>query len=289
MLMNDEASQESGMDSGDPWGHGAVLPDTRHLNPNVLFIDDDAYMRRLMTARLAYLGAQVEPVPGAQAAMAYLESHRPDLIVCDAVMPGTDGFDLCRQIKANPLLQDIPFLILTALKGDIRTRSIQAGADDYLSKLEHEVVFRMRARLALELGLRVAAQGGEPEPAAGPSLLVVSPSRAIQAQMETHLQKDGIQVQGATTLAEAFDSIQADRPDLVAADFALGPQEILDWIVRLRALAGRAAVPVMALAARDEDDRLAELEGYIKDRLLKPLDGQEGRHRVNLLLRIHRM
>jgi len=271
---------------GNPW-EAVALPDTQTLKPAVLFVDDDAYMRRLMTARLERLGALVEAVSGSQAALAYLETHRPDLIISDAVMPGVDGFELCRQTKANPLLQSIPFVILTALRGDLRQRSIQAGADDFLSKLEDEVVFRLRCRLAFELGLRLAAV--EEAPARGAALLVVSASRVIHAQLETHLQKEGIQVQGATTLAEALPLLRAGAPDVLALDLAFGQAELLAWISEVRALPGCATFPIMVLAAKAEEPALTALEPHIQDRLPKPLDGQESRHRVHLLLRIARI
>lgn len=287
--MNSIGSPGGGDERGTPQEAGPVLPDSQHLKPSVLFVDDDAYMRRLMTARLVHLDAEVEALPSAQAALSFLEGHRPDLIITDAVMPGMDGFDLCRRLKNNPLYQSIPVVILTALKGDLRGRSLEAGADDYLSKLEHEVVFRLRARLAYDLGVRLAALGGDPRPAEGGSLLVVSASKVIHAQMETHLHKDAILVRGCETLAQALALIQDGIPDIMALDLAFGGPELVDWIVRLRALPGCAALPIMVLAAKGEEGGLAELEGLIQDRLPKPLDGQEGRHRVNLLLRIARM
>lgn len=287
--MNIIGGPGGGDDHGTPWEDGPVLPDSQHFKPSVLFVDDDAYMRRLMTARLVHLDAEVEAVPSAQAALSFLEGHRPDLIITDAVMPGMDGFDLCRRLKNDPLLQSIPVVILTALKGDLRSRSLEAGADDYLSKLEHEVVFRLRARLAFDLGVRLAAVGGDPRPSQGGSLLVVSASKVIHAQMETHLHKDAILVRGCGSLAEALALIQDGIPDVMALDLAFGGPELVDWIVRLRAMPGCAALPIMVLAAKGEEGSLAELEAHIQDRLPKPLDGQEGRHRVNLLLRIARM
>jgi two-component system cell cycle response regulator len=287
--MNSFASHDGENERNTPWGDGPMPPDTQHLKPNVLFVDDDAYMRRLMTARLEHLDAEVEAVPSAQAALTFLEGHRPDVIITDAVMPGMDGFDLCRRLKTNPLFQTIPVVILTALKGELRARSLDAGADDYLSKLEHEVVFRLRSRLAFDLGMRLAALEGDPEPVTDASMLVVSASKVIHAQMETHLQKDAIRVRGCGSLAEALPLIQAAIPDVMALDLALGDSVLVDWIVSLRAMPGCAALPIMVLAAKSEEGGLAALEGHVQDRLPKPLDGQEGRHRVNLLLRVARM
>jgi DNA-binding response OmpR family regulator len=120
-------------------------------------------------------------------------------------------------------------------------------------------------------------------------MLVVSASKVIHAQMETHLQKDAIRVRGCGSLAEALPLIQAAIPDVMALDLALGDSVLVDWIVSLRAMPGCAALPIMVLAAKSEEGGLAALEGHVQDRLPKPLDGQEGRHRVNLLLRVARM
>ncbi|MDR3672073.1 MAG: response regulator [Holophaga sp.] len=286
--MSIPVKRDEGADLGSPWDTNDP-PDTQHLKPTLLFIDDDAYMRRLMTQRLVHLGAEVESVAGSQDALLYLEGHRPDLIISDAVMPGMDGFDLCRQIKANPLLQSIPFIILTALRGDLRQRSIQAGADDFLSKLEDPVVFRLRSRLAFQLGIRLAAVAEEPAPTQEASLLVISGSRVIHAQLETHLQKEGIQVRGAATLAEALPLLQAGPPDVMALDLAFGQEALLPWITQVRALPGCATFPILVLAAKAEEPALEALEPLIQDRLPKPLDGQESRHRVHLLLRIARI
>jgi len=209
------------------------------------------------------------------------------VIISDAVMPAMDGFDLCRRLKADPLYQSIPFVILTALRGDLRQRSIQAGADDFLSKLEHEVVFRLRARLAFDLGVRLAALPGDAPTLEHAVLMVVSASKVIHAQLDSHLAKEGIiHVRSAATLAEALPMLQAAVPDAIALDLAFGQDEVLEWILQVRAWKGYAELPIMLLAAKAEEPGLAVLEPYIQDRLPKPLDGQESRHRVNLLLRI---
>jgi two-component system cell cycle response regulator len=254
----------------------------------VLFVDDEAYMRRLMTARLERLGAQVDLAAGAQECLAYLAHTRPDLIISDAVMPVLDGFDLCRRLKQDPLLQSIPFIILTALARDLRQRSLQAGADDYLSKLENEVTFRLRARLAFRLGCRRRDRSAAVPAVTGADLLVVSGARAIQAQVNVHLRWEGVQIRPAQDLPEALRLLQAQVPDLLVLDLAYGQEAIMEWILRLRAAPGCADLAILALAAREDETWLPALEGHIQDRLSKPLDGQEGRHRVNLLLQIIR-
>lgn len=274
---------------GDPSREALFPGDAQAPEPRVLFVDDDAYMRRLMTARLAHLGAQVETAPGAPAALSFLESHRPDLIVLDAVMPGMDGFDLCRRLKGDPLLQSIPVVILTAVARDLRQRSLAAGADDYLSKLDQDVLFRLRFRLAYRLALRLAGGADDPPATAPATLLAVSASRAVPAQLGTHLLPVAVQVEEAATLDEALARLQGWKPDLLALDLALGPDHLDGWLAQLRGLPHGADLPVLALATKGEEPWLAGLEPLIQDRLLKPLDGHESRHRVRHLLRVARV
>jgi two-component system cell cycle response regulator len=255
---------------------------------HILFIDDDAYMRRLISARFEHLGARVDVVASAQACLGYLEHTRPDVIVSDAVMPAMDGFDLCRRLKADPAFRDIPFIILTALTRDLPQRSLQAGADDYLSKLECDAVFRLRSRLAFQLGARRRNRAAAPPAETPADLLVASASRSLPTQLGTHLHKDGIRPREAGTLADAQRELHERLPDLLLLDLGFGQKAVLEWIMRLRTLPGCAELPVLAVASKDDEAWLAGLEPHIQDRLTKPLDGQESRHRVALWLQIVR-
>lgn len=76
--------------------------------------------------------------------------HRPDLVVLDVLMPGMDGFEVCRQIRADPILSDLPILFLTARsKVEDKITGLRAGADDYLAKPFNvdELILRIRAIL----------------------------------------------------------------------------------------------------------------------------------------------
>jgi len=261
-------------------------PGAGNAGARLLFVDDDAYMRRLFPARFERLGARVDVAASAQACLAYLEHTRPDLIVSDAVMPALDGFDLCRRLKADPAHRDIPFIILTALTRDLPQRSLQAGADDYLSKLEDDAVFRLRTRLALKLGEQRRDRASVQATGRPADILVASASRSIPTQLGSHLQKEGIHPRESASLAEALQALRARTPDLLLLDLNYGQKAVLEWIALLRATAGCAALPVMVLAAKDDEAWLPLLEPHIQDRLPKPLNSQESRHRVNLLLQI---
>jgi DNA-binding response OmpR family regulator len=76
--------------------------------------------------------------------------HKPDLFVLDVVMPGTDGYQVCRQVRGDPLLKDTPILFLTAKsKDEDKIEGFRAGGDDYLSKPFNMEELQLRIRAVL--------------------------------------------------------------------------------------------------------------------------------------------
>lgn len=102
----------------------------------ILAVDDDSAIRRVLKLRLELRGHRVLLAESGPQALALLEGEgaaRPDLVICDVMMSGMDGTELCRRLRAMGL--DVPFLFLT-LRGDSddRVRGFEAGADDYMVK-----------------------------------------------------------------------------------------------------------------------------------------------------------
>ncbi len=101
----------------------------------VLIADDDALLRSLVEFKLKARGYAVLSAGDGDAALAIIARDRPGLVVLDAMMPGPDGFEVLRRMKAQPDLAGIPVVMLTArkLESDI-VGALQAGASDYLVK-----------------------------------------------------------------------------------------------------------------------------------------------------------
>jgi len=101
----------------------------------ILYIDDSENNRILVTRRLARSGYQVLSAENAEQGLALVTAELPDLILMDMGMPGTDGWTATRSLKAEPKLQHIPVIALTAhaMQGD-REKSLDAGCDDYETK-----------------------------------------------------------------------------------------------------------------------------------------------------------
>jgi DNA-binding response OmpR family regulator len=113
----------------------------------VLVVDDDERLNALVTKYLGQFGFSVRAVTHAEAALRALKTDPPDIFVLDVMLPGMDGFAVCRKIRET---SRVPILMLTA-RGEVTDRvvGLELGADDYLPKPfePRELVARIQAVL----------------------------------------------------------------------------------------------------------------------------------------------
>ena len=100
----------------------------------VLIVDDSEAFRRLNAEILKMDGHQVLMARDGRETLDLVRSERPDVILLDIMMPGLDGFDVCRELKGDPTTRDTMVVMVTALSESARYRAIQAGADGYVTK-----------------------------------------------------------------------------------------------------------------------------------------------------------
>jgi two-component system alkaline phosphatase synthesis response regulator PhoP len=120
------------------------------MAPRILVADDDAQIVRLVKSYLEQAGFMVLTAPDGETALHVIRHDRPDLVVLDVMMPGRNGFELTRLLRADEQLAGIPILMLTARVEDAyKLQGLDIGADDYLTKPFNplEVVARARALL----------------------------------------------------------------------------------------------------------------------------------------------
>jgi DNA-binding response OmpR family regulator len=116
----------------------------------ILVVDDDEIVAKTIERSLRAAGFRVTVVHSGVEALQSARRISPDLMVLDVIMPGMDGFEVCRQVRADPILSDLPVLFLTAKgKEEDRIAGLRAGADDYLAKPFNldELYLRVRAIL----------------------------------------------------------------------------------------------------------------------------------------------
>ena len=113
----------------------------------VLLVDDDARLREIVTMALEGEGYRVRGAGSAEDAAAVIEREKPDLMILDVMLPGRDGFELCRDIRTR---DPLPILMLTAKTDTVDVVvGLESGADDYVTKpfVTKELVARIRALL----------------------------------------------------------------------------------------------------------------------------------------------
>jgi CheY-like chemotaxis protein len=102
---------------------------------SILIVEDNDTNLRLFTYLLSAKGYDVRGAGDGEAAFKVLQGFRPGLILMDLQLPGTDGYEMTRRIKADPVLRDIPIIALTAyaMRGD-EEKALAAGCDGYITK-----------------------------------------------------------------------------------------------------------------------------------------------------------
>ena len=127
----------------------------------ILVIDDDDLVSRTLQRALKHYDYQVMTASSGIEGLQLARRHRPDLFILDIMMPGVDGYQVCRQIRGDPLLQDAPVLFLTAkAKDEDKIEGFRAGGDDYLVKPFNMQELELRVKAILR---RAGPEKVEPE------------------------------------------------------------------------------------------------------------------------------
>ena len=176
-------------------------------------------MRELLSTR----GYNASIVHHAEDAEAAIRHEPPDLILLDAMMPGTDGFEACKRLKDDPATSDIPVIFLTALS-DIshKIRALRLGAADYLIKPfeQQEVLLRVKNHLALRSTTRSLA---EKNAALERQMSERAVAEAARAALTSELERRTDELHRAK---EQLERELAERKDSEAARAAMAEQII---------------------------------------------------------------
>ncbi len=121
-------------------------------NARILVVDDVPANVRLLEAVLAGHGYEVVTASDGIAALEAVGSARPDLVLLDVMMPGLDGYAVCRNLREHDETAVLPVIMVTSSSGEEKTRAIAAGADDFIPKpFDHEeLLTRVRSLLRIK-------------------------------------------------------------------------------------------------------------------------------------------
>src|SRR6185437_13522365 len=226
----------------------------------------------------------------------------PDIVLLDVMMPGMDGFEVCRQIKANIKTTHIPVVMVTALdQPSDRVTGLDAGADDFLTKpVDDTSLFarvrslvrlkmmtdelRMREETGQSMGLADAGETMfEPDPS-GRILIVEDRPESVawfRAALETRNKVDDV-----SAFDEALVRARGGDFDLIVVSLGIRGFDGLRLCSHLRSVAEVRNTPILVLVSDGDGKKLAQaLDMGVNDYLMRPVDRNELMARVKTQLR----
>lgn len=250
----------------------------------ILVIEDNADNLKLMSYLLGSFGHQVLTADDGAAGLGIAAREAPDLVICDIQMPGLDGYEFARRVKADPRTDKIPLIAVTALAmvGD-RDKVLAAGFDGYITKpiVPRAFVGEVEAYLG-EQSSRPPAQAA---PAAAKPLEAVAKKGTILVVDNTPvnielarkiLEPFGFEVIAAGGIQEAIMKTRATTPDLILSDLHLCRESGYDLILMIRADPTLRGIPYVLISstASTETDRGHALALGADKFLVRPISPQ---------------
>jgi two-component system cell cycle response regulator len=251
------------------------------MGARILIVEDNEENLKLMAYLLKAFGHTYITATDGEQGLEAIRRERPELVLCDVLLPKLDGREIARTVKSDANLRDIPIVAVTALAmvGD-RDKLLAAGFDGYITKpiVPQTFVSQVEAFLRATQCGNPAAAAGSP-PAQSPQV-AVSPLRQGQGtilaldNMPTNLhllrgmfQPLGYKVLGAQSIQEALELAHQNAVDLIISDVHLNNETGFDFIKIVRQDPRLKSVPFLFLSSsvtNDSAERTARALGAIK-------------------------
>jgi two-component system cell cycle response regulator len=257
----------------------------------VLIVDDNEANLKVARVALESEGFDVRVAMDGEAAIDLLRSFRPRLILMDIQLPGLDGLEVTRRLKAEAATRDILVIAVTAyaMKGD-REKALGAGCDGYITKPLDPI--RLPSQVAQYLGLSAAPApvpwNGNTRPAdlesspAPPeaaqaidsaTILLVEDNPTTRKMFRVSLETAGYRVVEAQDAGTALAFVARYRPALVIQDLILPDMDGLDLARELRRRFGDETVPIVCVSGfLSRLDQARAMKGEFAQVLVKPVD-----------------
>ena len=272
----------------------------------ILVVDDIPANVKLLEAKLSAEYYDVITAKDGLEALQQVKTHKPDLILLDVMMPGMDGFEVCRTLKADKEVAHIPVVMVTALsEPSDRVQGLEAGADDFITKPINDTALfarvrslvrmkvlldelRLRDKTGLDMGVLSDGDGGLNATVSGAHIVLIDDDVVQSKKIAERLEF----VKNYVTMIE--DPAQAERilreaarpVDVVMISTQLAEVDGLRMATHLKSIEAMRHVPIIMLV--DEEDTHLMLKGLelgINDYLIIPVDYNEMVARVKTQIR----
>jgi len=272
------------------------------MTARVLVVDDILSNVKLLEAKLTAEYFEVLTASSGEQALARVAADLPDIVLLDVMMPGMDGFEVCRRIKGNPKIAHIPIVMVTALdQPSDRVTGLDAGADDFLTKpVDDFALFarvrslvrlkmmtdelRMREETGQSMGLADAAETMvEPDPSG--RILIVEDRPESVAWFRGGLEQKN-ELVDVSNFDEALVRARGGDFDLIVVSLGIRSFDGLRLCSHLRSLPEVRHSPILVLVSEGESRKLIQaLDMGVNDYLMRPVDRNELLARVRTQLR----
>jgi two-component system NtrC family sensor kinase len=254
---------------------------------SVLLIEDSDTQALLFSDILENAGAFVSRVATAEQGLEHLRSRRPDLIIVDYHLPGLQGDEFCRLIRANGSTSAIPLLILTEdSESTAEQHGLNCGADDYVAKSCDPEVLLARVELVMR------KSRAEVEPNApffrAQEILVVDDSPTYLLFMEEELKHEGYGVITSESGERALEAVARREFDCVVIDLVMPRMDGIELCRRLSEIRAstHAVLPILIVTSRGSKEKMMEaLDVGADDFVDKANDTTVLKARIRALLR----
>lgn len=268
------------------------------MSARILVVDDIPANVKLLEAKLTAEYFQVVTAANGPQALEICGRGMCDIVLLDVMMPGMDGFEVCRRLKADPKTLHLPVVIVTALDSvQDRVAGLEAGADDFLTKPVNDLALVTRVRslvrlklLTDELGARAATTSQialEPSPAASLAgrILLVDDRASSRDRIVSGLSRDHSVTVEADPQEALFKAAEGNF-DLAIVSLELAAHDGLRLCSQLRSLERTRMLPILVVDSADADGRVIRaLELGVNDYIARPIDRNEMLARVRTQIR----
>ncbi len=269
----------------------------------ILVVDDVPANVKLLEVKLSGEYYDVITAKDGYECIEQVKNRKPDLVLLDVMMPGMDGFETCRKLKADPEIAHIPVVMVTALsEPSDRVQGLEAGADDFITKPINDMALFARVRslvrikvLIDELRLRdrsVSQLGVLPDgfgvntDVTGAKLMVIDDDALQSKRMFERLSAANYQVSVFRESAPAADAARISPPDAFIINYELAEMDGLRLAMQFKAMENLRHVPIIMLVEEESQHQMLKgLDLGVNDYLFTPIDFNELFARVKTQVR----
>jgi two-component system cell cycle response regulator len=274
------------------------------LKKRILIVDDDPLNVKLLASKLPE--DQFEPITAfsGQEALHKTLKHIPDLILLDIMMPEMNGYEVSYWLKNNPISQDIPIILVTALDGaDDKIKGFEAGADEYLNKPVNTVELLSRinsllrlkhyreqllSRTLFEQDYSGSKSPHDPTEEIQPSvkILIVEDDNKDARIIQEHIIGEQYQLKTVNSGEAALDRVQKEQFDVILLDVLLPGVDGFEVCRRIKGLHQTDDLQVVLITClSDLENKIKGMEQGADDYLIKPINGRELKARIKVLVK----